>query len=358
MDFVNQTGVCADWTVGFDRDGRELVVVAVKATFVIPPPLQEPTLANEQVPLIAADTFTGDPGVSAPLQEVDYAHRKPACDVLLNGKAWAPAGRAVTGIAVGLKVGPMAKAFMVVGDRVWRRGVLGVSAGAAQPFVSMPISYDNAFGGVDAGQRKTYLANPVGRGFAPSGQNLPGQLLPNTEEIGRSIDDASGSYRPMSFGPIGRNWLPRSSFAGTYDDAWIAQRAPFWPADFDDRYFQAAPADQQIPFPAGGEEVVLKNLTPEGHVGFRLPSFAPPVLFVRRKSPPYELRAVTDTILIEPDCGTFSLTARVSLPMKRSCFDLTHVVAGRTTQEWLGRQRFGRKPYYRSLAELVQARKR
>ena len=36
MDFVNKTGVQAGWTMGFDRDGRELVIVAIKATFTIP----------------------------------------------------------------------------------------------------------------------------------------------------------------------------------------------------------------------------------------------------------------------------------------------------------------------------------
>jgi hypothetical protein len=82
------------------------------------------------------------------------------------------------------------------------------------------------------------------------------------------------------------------------------------------------------------------------------------VLFVRPRSEPQELRAVTDTVLIEPDRGTFSMTARVSLPMRKSCFDLRQVVAGRTTKEWLGRRRFGSKPYYSSLAELVRARKR
>ena len=46
---------------------------------------------------------------------------------------------------------------------------------------------------------------------------------------------------------------------------------PFLPPDFDDRYFQMAPPDQQIDYPRGGEEVQLVNLTPEGRLGFQLP---------------------------------------------------------------------------------------
>ena len=94
MDFVNKTGVQPGWTMGFERDGRELLIVAVKATFVIPEsPDVEPRLAEEQVPLVKADTFTGEPGYSAPVYESDYAHRKPRCDVLLNGCAYARTGK-------------------------------------------------------------------------------------------------------------------------------------------------------------------------------------------------------------------------------------------------------------------------
>src|SRR5207244_419483 len=38
MDFQNKTKLKAGWTMGFDRDGRELVIIAVKATFAFPQP--------------------------------------------------------------------------------------------------------------------------------------------------------------------------------------------------------------------------------------------------------------------------------------------------------------------------------
>ena len=53
-----------------------------------------------------------------------------------------------------------------------------------------------------------------------------------------------GAYRPMALGPVGRGWRPRLSYAGTYDQHWIDEVFPFLPADFDDRYYQAAPEDQ------------------------------------------------------------------------------------------------------------------
>ena len=43
MEFVNQTPFVADWTLGFERDGREILIVAAKGTFAIP--------ADGQLPL-------------------------------------------------------------------------------------------------------------------------------------------------------------------------------------------------------------------------------------------------------------------------------------------------------------------
>jgi hypothetical protein len=362
MDFVNESKVSAGWTMGFERDGHELVVVVIKATFLIPKNREEPQLAAGQEKLIEADVFTGEPGLSAPLHEVDYAHRKPMCDVLLNGSAYAPDGEPALQVTVGVKVATMAKSFTVTGDRRWRGSGDGAHPSDPESFLVLPISYDNAYGGVDANDTApsdvhTYMTNPVGRGYSYFKRDLDGKVLPNTEERGKPVTDPGAAYTPMAFGSLGRNWVPRVSFAGTYDQAWLDDRAPFWPDDFDYRYFQAAPPEQQIPYPAGGEEVVLRNLTPEGYLQFRLPVQSMPVLFIPANGRAQETQANIDTVLIEPDLGRFCLTWRACYPAARSCFDLRRVVAGKTSQAWYGRQRFGGKPYYENLAELVRARR-
>jgi len=363
VDFVNESKVAAGWTMGFERDGRELIVVAIKATFVIPHDGDEPRLADEQTKLTEADEFTAEPGLSAPRYESDYAHRKPYCDVIVNGSAYAPGGRPTHEVVVGVKVGSMVKGFNVTGNRVWRSGIVGVSASEPELFQVIPISYDNAFGGIDVGSGdpqnvRTYRANPVGKGYSHHKKDLDGKPLPNTEEVRRPIANPSGAYQPMSFGSIGRNWLPRAGFAGTYDDKWLENRAPFWPDDFDDRYFQATTPDQQIAYPMGGEDVLLRNLTPDGHVHFKLPTMSMSVLFIPYRGRPQAIDAKIDTMLIQPDLGRIALTWRAAYSLRRSCFDLMRVVAGKTAAEWYGRRRFGRKPYYRNLADLVKARAR
>jgi hypothetical protein len=336
MDFINETEMEAGWTLGFQPDGRELLAVAVKATYSIPKNGQQPSLAETQVPLTEADEFTGEPGLSAPLYETDYAHQKPYCDVLLNCTAYAPGGRPVKSVNVAVDVATMSKSFTVFGDRVWEKKLLRVTRSQPKPFIQMPITYDCAFGGEDKDENhpervKTYFYNLIGIGYYPLTKNkaLNGKPLPNTEEIGKPAKDPKGRYSPMSLGPIARNWQPRVKFAGTYDQKWLENQSPFWPDDFSYRYFQAAPPDQQIPYPKGGEQVVLSNLSPKGIMRFHLPRIAMPILFVLHRGEDVQVSAVIDTILIEPDHDRFMITWRAALPLLRDCFEIFQVIVGK-----------------------------
>jgi hypothetical protein len=356
----------AGWTLGFQPDGRELLIVAIKGTFSIPANGEEDApLTETQVPLTESDEFTGEPGLSAPLYESDYAHRKPLCDVLLNGSAYTPGGQPAKRVTVALRVGSMKKSFNVIGDRVWRKRLFSAKPSRPKPFTRLPITYDRAFGGVDVTEKKpdkvqTYLKNPIGVGYYPLTKRkaLVGKPLPNTEEIGNRVKKIKGKYQPMSFGPIGRNFESRIPLAGTYDQDWLDHRTPFFPNDFDYRYFQAAPADQQIPYPRGGEEVVLENLTPEGITKFRLPMKPMPILFISYQGKDQQLDAVIDTVVIEPDQCRFMLTWRASLPLRRNCFELEQVVVGKTLEAHRRETAMAAKPHYASLAELVRANKR
>src|SRR5262245_50956575 len=114
MNLTNSTKFPAAYTMGMEPSGRELLVVVVKATFTIPVEGGEPQRAAEQVPLVEADVFSGEPGLSAPIVESDFAPRKPKCDVILNGSAHAPGGKPAESVPVMLQVGTMSKSFNVV----------------------------------------------------------------------------------------------------------------------------------------------------------------------------------------------------------------------------------------------------
>ena len=341
MELINATRMTAGYNMGLEPSGRELLVVVIKGTFVLPKPGEQVRLHDEQLPLIMADTFTGEPGFSAPVYEIDFAPRKHACDVLLVGHARAPEGRQVTRLRAGLRVGPMEKAFDVVGDRVWQAGLTGISASAPQPFTEMPVSYDRAFGGADRfsddeAEHDAYLPNPVGRGWHKHLRNawVDGTPLPNTEEIGKAVSFSGDKYKPIALGPLGRGWPQRARYAGTYDEQWLADVFPFLPKDFDERYYQAAPEDQQLPLPKGPLEVVLSGFTADGVRQFVLPHFEAPVHIFPRRGKREELTAELDTILIEPDAGTVVLTWRLTRPLRRDLFELSQVLVGKKGREW------------------------
>jgi hypothetical protein len=359
---INATKMPAEYTLGTDVDGRERVVVIVKGTFVIPDSPSPARLADTQLPLAMTDVFTGEAATSATLYEADFATSKPCCDVLLNGNAYAPAGRRARTVRVTLRVGNMAKSFDVVGRRVWKKSFLRVRPGRPEAFTRLPISYDGAYGGVDVSPKdpekvSAYAKNPVGVGFYPfrRNKNLIGRALPVTQEIGNRVRKRSGKYQPMSFGPIGRTFEERLSHAGTYDQKWIDDTFPFLPADFNPLYFQCAPRDQQIDYPGGGEWVELVNLTPNNYVQFQLPRIDVPVEFTNENNERATIKAVIDTILIEPDAGRFTMVWRTSLPLVRNIFELKQAVVGRMTRAWYRARDLG-KDYYPSINALVAAR--
>lgn len=361
MELVNATKMQAAYTQGVDKDGRESLVVVVKGTFRIPFDGGEPEPAEEQRPLIMADTFAGEPGFSAPVYESDFAPIKPRCDVLLVGSAHAPKGKPVTKLPVGLMVGSLVKSFNVVGDRVWEVRGIAVNPGRPKPFLVMPITYDRAFGGLDnfhsdPAEHSAFMANPVGKGYRKHLIAIDGAPMPNTEEIDRPITTPKGNYRPMSFGVIGRNWLPRYPLAGTYDQNWIDNIFPFLPPDFDNAYFQAAPPDQQIPYLRGGEEVVIANLAPRERIRFRLPTVEMPIVFFYKRGGRHEASGVIDTLVLEPDAGVFTICWRASLPLKRNIFEIAQVLAGKMSRGWWRARELG-KTYHASLADLAKSKR-
>ncbi|SFU99429.1 DUF2169 family type VI secretion system accessory protein [Pseudoduganella namucuonensis] len=311
----NETPFAAERGWARDRDGAEVWLVAVKATFDIHAD-GSTSVAAEQPPVLRAPEYLGEPGASSIRYEADLVPAKRRTDIVVLGHAWAPEGRPVTALDVGFRVGGVSKRLRVFGDRAW--GALG--PGAPASFTKMPLVYERAFGGVDRLSpdpgRDWDWRNPVGRGYAVRKDHLDGTALPNVEAPDHLIGSWSDRPPPAGFGPLASHWQPRAAHAGTCDERWLRERYPLPPEDFDERFFQYAPLDQQAPgFLTGGEAAALVNLSPGGSLRFRLPRLR--LGFETRfydGSHEFHRQRQLHGVILEPDFPRVSLVWHSALP--------------------------------------------
>ncbi|MBZ9942458.1 DUF2169 domain-containing protein [Mesorhizobium sp. BR1-1-13] len=326
----NKTSFTAGSIVQLDADGQENFVVVLSASFSVSED-GAIVVAEEQVPVIFGDEPFRDGAFSSNRYEADIASHKPGVEVIVNGMAYAPGGKPVQEMQVGLRIGSVRKVLRVVGDRSLAMG----SFSAPDPFVKMAIVYERAFGGATADGR-VYEKNPVGIGFgkARSPDTTVTSEAPNIFYPTDNINSLASQPRPAGFGVIGRGWQPRLKLAGTYDPHWIDTQWPLPPKDFDPRYNLCAPADQQMERLVGNDQVSLVGMTKNGRWDFRLPHVIAPVHLVYADRVEYE-RFIADTIIIEPDLSRVTLKSRFCRIIERIQPPLLAVVFGYVTPAYL-----------------------
>ena len=309
-----------------DADGVDMLFTVVKGTFALGERL---SLAEKQVAVTLADEYFGEPGRSSIKQSSDVSLAKPGTDVLLQGRACAAGGRPVTQMEVSLAVGPLRTRMRVIGDRVWERSGARHRISHAMPFEAMPLVWERAFGGTGQKGRELLAEsrNPVGAGFHVPGGEAPldNLRLPNLEDPGGLISSWKQRPAPVGFAPICPHWQPRLSYAGTYDEAWQQQRAPYLPTDFDMRFCQVAPPALVAPgYLQAGALVEARGVSASGVLRVALPPVRVEVTYVVDRVP--QVRpANLDTVVIEPDECRVVLVWRAVLPCDKKALRVNEV---------------------------------
>lgn len=256
------------------------------------------------------------------------------------------------------------KTLRFTGPREFRHGLLGWRLSEPELATRVPLRWERAFGGTsqianpqfgrasDAPEfllNEVCFSNPLGRGWLEHHhgklhyeltgdflERLPGPQIEHLDDpIERLVrtrrpagpldayamaDVANGyGYTPAGFGVIGRAWSPRLALAGTYDQTWQDNHWPGLPQDFDFTYWNGAPSDQQVTHPAPNARITLFNLTDPslsavGRCDFQLPGHRPFVLMRMTNGVMLPLPMLTDTLRIDTDAMTLSMTHRISLP--------------------------------------------
>lgn len=222
----------------------------------------------------------------------DEAMRKEHGEVLVVGSAAAVRGVPTAGCEVRLTFGGDApiidKRLNVVGERRWD------ASGAMtepEPFVTMPLGWDRAFGG------ETSPDNPLGRGLDAEGP------LPNVEDPRRMVRRPGDRPPPIGLGPRDARASARQKWAGTYDRAWLETHYPGFPADFDFRFFNQAPEDQWLERDfEGGEAFAVTGMHPDGRREGRCPRLRPRAFIWREGvEAPEEVPLRFDTLWLLPN---------------------------------------------------------
>ncbi len=213
------------------------------------------------------------PGVGKVLGEggiLDEGLAKVSGEVFVAGSCHPPnPPQAVSyvGVLVGEDREPrVKKRIAVIGDREWKSGV----PTAPQPFSSMPVTWERAFGGPE------FAKNPLGRG--PT-------LLPNLEDPERLVRSPSETPDPETFLPYDPAWPQRLSKMGTkYDEKWLEERYPGPAEDVDPTCYHAGGEDQRLAgYFSGGERFVIENMHPEKHrIEGHLPKLTARAFITRR----------------------------------------------------------------------------
>jgi len=306
-----------------NEDAIDTLYIMVKATFNINSKL---TLTDQQRPISAVDQYWTEPGKSSIKYASDHHIGKSCSDIIMLGHAFAPMKQETRQLDVSLSVGKVNKTVRVFGDRQWQDGHITNPLA----FKTMAMVYEKAFGGqyvrdgqiIDAEKR-----NPVGRGFSGNRSSIEmnGVPLPNLEDPKDLITHHKQQPMPACFGVSAPHWLPRSSFAGTYDAAWETQRAPYLPEDFDKRYFNTAHPDLIYPvYLEGGEPVEITNMHSKGNIKFSVPNvnvYADVIIANKSVKPFFNM----ETLIINPNQLLFSMVWRASVLCDKSVLKISDV---------------------------------
>ncbi|HEU0177526.1 MAG TPA: DUF2169 domain-containing protein [Blastocatellia bacterium] len=325
-----------DVVSGQTEAGTPIFSVLVKRTYDIRP--NQPAVRAAQTrPLVKVDEYYdhGDPERSPVKYETDLSPYKLATDVVLVGKAYAPAGNPTSQMAVTLQVADYRKVIQVIGDRrLIYQNNRHPSFTDPVEFTDMEIRYDRAYGGTymrsDPSRMFPYPRNPIGAGFAIGNtrEAIDGLPAPNLEDPGDLLQphrvalEAPEQWNrqplPQGSGWFQRNWYPRCSFVGAVpgfvdpDEVMreeelgivpknqIALARQFKLPAFDVRFNNGASPGLALPFLTGGEPVKLINLTPAGLLDFFLPNDSPRIMLDIGLGE-NELKPALHTVCIRPD---------------------------------------------------------
>ena len=333
MDIKNHTPFQVDRMAMTDRDGHDLLVLVLKATFALNEE-QTPLSPEDQQPIHLADTYHGEPGESSVEYAADWAFDKRHAEFAVVGEAY-PHPRLRRENRLSVQFGDLEKTVHLFGKRVWKKSFGFWKPSDPEPFESVPLRYELAFGGTDRSHDEEKHhgwenRNPVGTGFRAKHSRHPieGALLPQFEYPDQLLKSPDDRPEPAGFGFLAPNWQPRVDHAGTYDERWQKERLPLLPEDFSSEHFDAVAPNQLMPFPMEGEQsVVLTGFTADNEpLALTVPQFKPQCRLARDSEDPSLCPLDLMRLTVNTQARWYSLTYLAAFPVAGPYLDITELL--------------------------------
>lgn len=225
--------------------------------------------SEEQVWLVSGPPWESPHGP----MDSDEVFFKGGVDLFLFGHARAPGRLPVTQMGVHITVGAWQRSIRVTGERAWVRGLTGrLRPTDAVPFLELPLTLANAFGGQDEWDGLAVVCpdNEHGKGYFLTEDKAEGGLLPNIEDP--LVPVTAWADRPPTVGvvpcPIISAQRIRNGI-GLDEEGRIVELRPM--------FFNAAFPEMILERVQVGDTVRVDGVLHDGPLVFRIPDAAPRV---------------------------------------------------------------------------------
>ena len=293
MDLINKTRFPAEIFYTVVGEDWQLASVVLRATFRI----EGQTLTPDDDPVWPLDgqvfkTEFGD-------FDADSPFAREGTDLFVLGRAYPAQDPGRTG-DVEIQVGSQLRyAIRVFGDRSWVRRGKQLEASEPEPFDSIPLTWEHAYGGAwpvpDMPGEMPWHANPRGRGFYMDAESAEDQPLPNLEDPDHLIRAWNDQPEPMATGPCPQEFSIRALNSAEFDMDATPPKLKRIKATY---FNNANPRLILSPRPASGESLRISGVRPAGgSLSFTLPAQAFHT-YVQLADRRYVFPAVLDTIAV------------------------------------------------------------
>ncbi|MEI2758705.1 MAG: DUF2169 domain-containing protein [Bacteroidia bacterium] len=251
----------------------------------------------------------------------DSVYKRGGVDLLLFGSAIAPFGVPTKEMMVNFKIkNKIDHSVCVIGNRFWENSFLGLQISEAEPFLEMPLTLSNAYGGTDVWDELIvpYSNNPIGKGFIWEKKNAYGKALPNIEHSFNRIRKWNDRPSPVGMVPI-TMCEERIRSSVEFDNKGKMVK-------LDPKYFNSAFNEMIATSVEEGEIISITGVNYNSLFQFAVPETKIKVL-IQMGDNSYERIPVIDQIGVEPKHNFVFITYRYSFnytirPLEKRCITI------------------------------------